>query len=109
MQYRWARRRPDVAAQSEHVLRLAGRLKNASERRREREKACLSELSARLQVLSPQRTLERGYAALIDAQTGRALRAPNALKPKRPLTVHLAEGSADVLLADVQPRLPDEF
>ncbi|MFM0052860.1 exodeoxyribonuclease VII large subunit [Caballeronia grimmiae] len=109
MQYRWARRRPDVAAQSEHVLRLAGRLRNASERRREREKACLSELSARLQVLSPQRTLERGYAALIDAQTGRALRAPNALKPKRPLTVHLAEGSADVLLADVQPRLPDEF
>ncbi|MDR5732697.1 exodeoxyribonuclease VII large subunit [Caballeronia sp. LZ025] len=109
MQYRWARRRPDVAAQSEHVLRLAGRLRSASERRREREKACLSELSARLQVLSPQRTLERGYAALIDAQTGRALRAPNALKPKRPLTVHLAEGSADVLLADVQPRLPDEF
>ena len=109
LQYRWARRRPDVAAQSEHVLRLAGRLRNASERRREREKACLSELSARLQVLSPQRTLERGYAALIDAQTGRALRAPNALKPKRPLTVHLAEGSADVLLADVQPRLPDEF
>jgi len=109
MQYRWARRRPDVAAESEHVLRLAGRLRNASERRREREKACLSELSARLQVLSPQRTLERGYAALIDAQTGRALRAPNALKPKRPLTVHLAEGSADVLLADVQPRLPDEF
>ncbi|MDR5737617.1 exodeoxyribonuclease VII large subunit [Caballeronia sp. LZ016] len=109
MQYRWARRRPDVAAQSEHVLRLAGRLKSANERRREREKACLSELSARLQVLSPQRTLERGYAALIDAQTGRALRAPNALKPKRPLTVHLAEGSADVLLADVQPRLSDEF
>jgi exodeoxyribonuclease VII large subunit len=37
------------------------------------------------------------------------LRAPGALKPKRALTVHLAEGSADVLVADVQPRLSDEF
>lgn len=109
VQFRWQRRRPDVAAEREHLLRLAQRIGSAHERRAEREKACVSELAARLQVLSPQRTLERGYAALIDAQTGRALRAPAALKPKRPLTVHLAEGSADVLLADVQPRLSDEF
>lgn len=109
VQFRWQRRRPDVAAEREHLLRLAQRIGSAHERRAEREKACVSELAARLQVLSPQRTLERGYAALIDAQTGRALRAPSALKPKRPLTVHLAEGSADVLLADVQPRLSDEF
>ncbi|SAK43706.1 exodeoxyribonuclease VII large subunit [Caballeronia catudaia] len=107
--FRWQRRRPDVAAGREHVLRLAQRIGSAYARRAEREKACVSELAARLQVLSPQRTLERGYAALIDAQSGRALRAPNALKPKRPLTVHLAEGSADVILADVQPRLSDEF
>jgi exodeoxyribonuclease VII large subunit len=46
---------------------------------------------------------------LIDTQSGRAVRAPNALKPKRPLTVHLAEGSADIVLADIQPRLSDEF
>ncbi|BBU28277.1 exodeoxyribonuclease 7 large subunit [Burkholderia sp. THE68] len=107
--YRWQRKRPDVAVEREHVLRLAQRLGGAHERRAEREKACVSELAARLQVLSPQRTLERGYAALIDAQTGRAVRAPHALKPKRALTVHLAEGSADVLLADVQARLSDEF
>jgi exodeoxyribonuclease VII large subunit len=60
-------------------------------------------------VLSPQRTLERGYAALIDVRSGRAVRAPGALKPKQAMTVHLAEGSADVVLADVQPRLSDEF
>ncbi len=109
VQYRWQRRRPDVGAEHEHVLRLAQRIGAVSERRMEREKARVSELAARLQVLSPQRTFERGYAALIDTQSGRALRAPNALKPRRPLTVHLAEGSADVLLADVQPRLSDEF
>ncbi|KMY85806.1 Exodeoxyribonuclease VII large subunit [Candidatus Paraburkholderia calva] len=109
VQYRWQRRRPDVGVEREHVLRLALSIARAGERRIEREKACVSELAARLQVLSPQRTLERGYAALIDTQTGRAMRAPHALRPKRPLMVHLAEGSADVLIADVQPRLSDEF
>ena len=58
---------------------------------------------------TPQRTFERGYAALLDAQNGRALRTPAALKPGRRLTVHLAEGSADIALADVQPRLTDGF
>jgi exodeoxyribonuclease VII large subunit len=108
-QLRWQRLRPDLEAEREHLMRVAQRLRAAQGRRQEREAARVSELSARLQVLSPRRTLERGYAALIDTQTGRALRAPGALKPKRALTVHLAEGSADVLLADVQPRLSDEF
>ncbi len=90
-------------------MRLAQRLGASQGRRHERAAARVSELSARLQVLSPQRTLERGYAALIDAQSGRAVRTPNALNPKRPLTVHLAEGAADIVLADVQPRLSDEF
>ncbi|SAK50118.1 exodeoxyribonuclease VII large subunit [Caballeronia arationis] len=108
-QLRWRRLRPDPGAEREHLMRVAQRLRAAQGSRHERETARVSELSARLQVLSPRRTLERGYAALIDTQTGRALRAPGALKPKRALTVHLAEGSADVLLADVQPRLSDEF
>ncbi len=109
VQYRWQRRRPDVSAEREHLLRLVQRVGHARDRRAERDNARVSELAARLQVLSPQRTLERGYAALIDTQTGHAMRTPAALKPKRPLTVHLAQGSADVLLADVQPRLSDEF
>lgn len=108
-QLRWQRLRPDLDAEREHLMRVAQRLRTAQGRRHEREAARVSELSARLQVLSPRRTLERGYAALIDTHTGRALRAPGALKPKRALTVHLAEGSADVLIADVQPRLSDEF
>jgi exodeoxyribonuclease VII large subunit len=109
VQLRWQRWRPDLDAEREHLMRVADRLRASQARFHERAAARVSELSARLQVLSPQRTLERGYAALIDTQTGRAVRTPDALKPKRPLTVHLAEGSADVMLADVQPRLSDEF
>jgi exodeoxyribonuclease VII large subunit len=109
VQMRWQRWRPDLAAQRERVLRLAQRLHASHGRGQERAVARVSELSARLQVLSPQRTLERGYAALIDAQSGLAVRTPDALRPKRPMTVHLAQGSADIVLADVQPRLSDEF
>ncbi|MDR8933835.1 Exodeoxyribonuclease 7 large subunit [Burkholderia multivorans] len=106
-QLRWQRARPDPA-HARHVLAgLSQRLAVALQRRHERDTARVAACAARLEVLSPQRTLERGYAALIDAQTGRAVRAPSALKPQRRLTVHLAEGSADVSLADVQPRLTD--
>jgi len=57
----------------------------------------------------PARTLERGYAALIDTQSGRAVRAPNALKPKRPLDRASGGGSADIVLAEIQPRSPTNF
>ncbi|WP_027794175.1 exodeoxyribonuclease VII large subunit [Paraburkholderia acidipaludis] len=109
VQMRWQRARPDAAAQLAQVEALARRLNGAFERQRERKTARVSELAARLEVLSPQRTFERGYAALLDAQSGAAVRAPAALKPGKRLTVHLAEGSADVALADVQPRLADGF
>jgi exodeoxyribonuclease VII large subunit len=109
VQMRWQRCRPDLDAGREHLLRLAQRLRMSQGRRQERSAARVSELAARLQVLSPQRTLERGYAALIDVRSGRALRSPDMLKPKQAMTVHLAEGSADIVLADVQPRLSDEF
>ncbi|MEX3630158.1 MAG: exodeoxyribonuclease VII large subunit [Burkholderia sp.] len=106
---RWQRTRPDVAAVRLSVTGWSQRLGGALRHRHERASARMTSCAARLEVLSPQRTLERGYAALIDAQTGRAVRAPGALKPQRRLTVHLAEGSADVSLADVQPRLGDNF
>ncbi|MFC5428716.1 exodeoxyribonuclease VII large subunit [Paraburkholderia denitrificans] len=109
LQMRWQRVRPDAASQAVHVETLGRRLDAAFARRREREAARVSELTARLEVLSPQRTLERGYAALLDAQSGAAVRSPSALKPGKRLTVHLAQGSADVALADVQPRLADSF
>ncbi|WP_322032326.1 exodeoxyribonuclease VII large subunit [Paraburkholderia sp. J76] len=106
---RWQRARPDAAAQRARLESLERRLDGAFARQREREAARVSELTARLEVLSPQRTFERGYAALLDAQSGAAVRSPATLKPGKRLTVHLAQGSADVSLADVQPRLADGF
>ncbi|CAG9197991.1 Exodeoxyribonuclease 7 large subunit [Paraburkholderia sabiae] len=109
VQMRWQRWRPDLTSHRSKVTGLSERLDRALLRQHERHVARVETLAARLEVLSPQRTLERGYAALLDAQNGRAVRAPSALKPGRRMTVHLAEGSADIALSDVQPRLTDGF
>ena len=109
LQMRWRRARPDPAAHRVRVDTLARRLDDAFARQHERQRARVSELAARLDVLSPQRTFERGYAALLDQLSGEAVRSPSTLKPGRRLTVHLAQGSADVALGDVQPRLADGF
>ncbi|MBN3755437.1 exodeoxyribonuclease VII large subunit [Paraburkholderia sp. Tr-20389] len=109
VQMRWQRWRPDLTSHRSKVTGLAERLERALLRQHERHLARVETLAARLEVLSPQRTLERGYAALLDAQSGRAVRAPSSLKPGRRMTVHLAEGSADIALSDVQPRLTDGF
>ena len=106
---RWQRWRPDLAAERAALLGYARRLDVALARLAERQEAKLGTLCARLEVLSPQRTLERGYAALLDGETGRAIRSPTAVKPARRYTVHLAQGAADVSFADVQPRLTDGF
>ncbi|MFM0223311.1 exodeoxyribonuclease VII large subunit [Paraburkholderia dipogonis] len=109
LQMRWQRWRPDLAGHQAKLGNLSQRLDAALSRQHERQTARIGTLAARLEVLSPQRTLERGYAAVLDAQSGRAVRAPSSLKPGRRLTVHLAEGAADIALADVQPRLTDGF
>ncbi|MEM5382170.1 exodeoxyribonuclease VII large subunit [Paraburkholderia phymatum] len=109
VQMRWQRWRPDLSQHRATVNGLGERMERALLRQHERHVARVETLAARLEVLSPQRTLERGYAALLDAQSGRAVRAPSALKPGRRMTLHLAEGSADIALSDVQPRLTDGF
>jgi exodeoxyribonuclease VII large subunit len=111
-----------LARQRTHLQQLSVRLASAGARPVRDARARFSLLQMRWQRWRPdlaghqaklghlsQRTLERGYAAVLDAQSGRAVRAPSSLKPGRRLTVHLAEGAADIALADVQPRLTDGF
>lgn len=105
----WQRWRPELAGHRHALRALTSRLDVALVRLHERRAADVTTLAARLEVLSPQRTLERGYAAVLDGDTGRAVRAPGALKRGRRYTMHLAQGAADVAFSDVQPRLADGF
>jgi len=104
VQLRWRRARPDAPRAQRDLAQMSLRLRTAFARRLEQRHAQLSELAAKTTLLSPRRTLERGYAALLDGQ-GRAVRSPDALKPGRSVTVYLADGVADLGIADVQPRL----
>jgi exodeoxyribonuclease VII large subunit len=104
LRQRWARHRPDMRA---------ARAKLASEQRHltvsicnqvRRQREALSALGAQLELLNPQRTLERGYAIVSDAK-GRVLRAPGQIKVGETLRLRLAQGSTEVSVASAQSLL----
>lgn len=104
LQQRWARHRPDsramrtqLASEQRHLVAgMAGQLRQRRE--------ALAALSAQLELLNPQRTLERGYAIVSDTK-GKVLRSPARIRPRDVLTVRLADGSAAVGVASVQDVL----
>ncbi len=101
---RWSAQLPDTATQrlslGEKTRRLAASMASRSQQQRQ----ALSSLAAQLELLNPQRTLERGYAIVTDGK-GRIVRAPKELQPRETITVRLAEGSAQVGIASVQASL----
>lgn len=90
-----------------HRVQLADRARrigvslatNTSQRRQ-----ALASLQSQLELLSPQRTLERGYTIVTDAR-GKVVRAPNDLHAREIVTLRLAKGIAEVGIASVQPSL----
>jgi exodeoxyribonuclease VII large subunit len=106
LQQRWARHRPDLATLRAQLRsegrHLHARLCSSLQERR----ATLDALAGQLELLNPQRTLERGYA-IVSAADGHALRAPGEIRARQVLTVRLAAGSAAVKVSSAQ-LLPDE-
>jgi exodeoxyribonuclease VII large subunit len=95
---------PDLLAARRRIQDQGRRLQaRISVEQRERRQALLA-LASQLELLNPQRTLERGYAIVTDS-AGTVIRAPARLNVHEKLTMTLAEGSADVTLASVQPSL----
>ncbi|MDL2284946.1 exodeoxyribonuclease VII large subunit [Oxalobacter sp. OttesenSCG-928-P03] len=69
-----------------------------------RQRQDIASLEAQLELLSPQRTLERGYAIITDKR-GRVIRSPQKLPVRENVTVRLAQGSAQVGISSVQPEI----
>jgi exodeoxyribonuclease VII large subunit len=101
---RWAARRPDLRAARSDIASHQRRLGSALAHQLGRRRHALDALAAQLELLNPQRTLERGYAIVADA-SGKVLRSPSQIVPQQALTVRLAEGSAQVGVASVQAAL----
>jgi exodeoxyribonuclease VII large subunit len=99
-------RLPDTLHARNRVDALAYRLGSAQQRRATARRQALNGLAAQLEMLNPQRTLERGYAIVSDAK-GKILRDPAELKPRTDVTVLLAKGSAQIGIASVQAALDE--
>lgn len=104
LQQRWSRYRPDMRALRAQLL-SDGRHLNASLATAIRgRRDALAGLAAQLELLNPQRTLERGYAIVRDGK-GQIVRDPAQIHARDTLTVRLAGGSAEVGVAQVQSVL----
>lgn len=104
LQTRLAARLPDTTPLRVRIVEYSRRLSGTMNVELARQRQALSALSSQLELLNPQRTLERGYAMVIDPK-GRIVRNPGELHPRQTVTVRLAEGSAEIGIASVQSIL----
>lgn len=100
----WARHRPDTRALRAELTSSQRRCSSSLATQLGQKRDALAALAAQLELLNPQRTLERGYAIVRDAK-GQVLRAPGQIQAGQALNVRLAEGSAEVGVASVQSLL----
>jgi exodeoxyribonuclease VII large subunit len=104
LQMRLQNRLPDTRAARLLLSDRQRRIGNAVAQLNQHRRQLLAAQNAQLELLNPQRTLERGYAIVTDSK-GKVLRAPSDLQPRSNVTLRLAEGSAEVGIASVQPTL----
>ncbi|MET0981250.1 MAG: exodeoxyribonuclease VII large subunit [Telluria sp.] len=104
LQQRWARHRPDLRTLRAQIVSEQRHLNASVCTLVKQRRDALGALASQLELLNPQRTLERGYAIVSNAE-GHALRAPGEIKARQVLTVRLAKGSAEVKVSSVQARL----
>ena len=95
---------PDIAAERRRLAEQGRRLQAQAVAQQRQRRQALTALASQLELLNPQRTLERGYAIITDGG-GAVVRSPSQLRPKQVLALRLADGGADVTLASVQPTL----
>ena len=95
---------PDIAAGRRHLAELDRRLQALAVAQQRQRRQALAALASQLELLNPQRTLERGYAIITDGG-GAVVRSPSQLRPNQALALRLADGGADVTLASVQATL----
>jgi len=104
LQTRLTARLPDTMHSRLRTAEHARRLTTCTMTQIAQRRQMLAALANQLELLNPQRTLERGYAMVIDSK-GKVVRAPKDLRPREIVTVRLAEGVAEVGIASVQPSL----
>jgi exodeoxyribonuclease VII large subunit len=82
--------------------RVHGRLRRAVDERLRGAEMALAQRRRRLEALSPDLVLARGYSITLD-ERGRLLRSASDTAPDREIQVRLAEGALSALVREVRP------
>jgi exodeoxyribonuclease VII large subunit len=116
-------KRLDGAARRLHAQQPAKRIEALRDRlkaaRRSMDRAAIGAVSARreqlrqlartLNAVSPLETLGRGYAIVLEADSGRAVTSTSQVQTGDRLTTHLSDGSLESTVDSVQPGSPDQL
>jgi len=95
---------PNPERMREQITSWQLRLHQAWSVRVENWKRNQSHYQSQIEMLNPQRTLERGYAVILNKQNDQlhAVRKPDELNTQNTYQVRLAEGQVEVKLSDVK-------
>ena len=95
---------PNPDRMREQITGLQQRINQAWSVRIENWKRNQSHYQSQLEMLNPQRTLERGYAVILSQENAgaHAVRKPQELNVEKVFQIRLAEGGAEVSLANVK-------
>ncbi|MFC4822196.1 exodeoxyribonuclease VII large subunit, partial [Dokdonella ginsengisoli] len=89
-----------LARDAQTVRRCAERLRAGTLRGLERRRARLGELARTLHAVSPLATLERGYAILLERDSGRVVRSVEQVQAEAELRARLADGEIALRVVD---------
>lgn len=92
-----------LLARSEDIEQLRARAASAAVHRLARDRDLISQLRARVTALSPQQTLERGYAVMQDA-SGQLVRDARTLHEGQNISVRAAAGAVDATVTAVHEK-----
>lgn len=106
LRLRWSARLPDTAPLRRRIGESARRTDCSIRATVGNRRLALASLASQLELLNPQRTLERGYAIVTDHK-GHIVRGPKQLQPHATISLRLAKGTADVTIAGVQEPLAE--
>jgi len=97
---------PNPDRMREQITNWQQRLNQTWSVRMENWKRNQSHYQLQLEMLNPQRTLERGYAVILSKQEDQlhAVRKPNELNTENIFQVRLAEGQAEVQFSEVEQQ-----
>ena len=96
--------KPDTSIAQNHLIQLTRQLQSATQHQLSHHQHQLHHFTGQLELLNPQRTLERGYAILQDTQ-GNIIKTPKQIRAPMDIVARLAQGEVDLSITSAQQRL----